>query len=137
MLTTEPARAHLDVRPSLVAQNDVVALLVELPELRTGPRPERLVLEGPGVTVLSSTLQGGVGAESRWRVRIRVESEPGVVPLVLRAVYPDGRSIEVDHALTVVPAEGEDGFPWVASIVGVAAAAGLAGVGLLLTRRRA
>ena len=136
-LTTQPARAHFDVRPSLVEENAVVALLVELPELRTGSEPERLELEGTGVTVLSSSRQGGLGGETRWSVRIRVEAEPGAVPLVLRAVYPDGRSIELDHALTVVPADDEDEFPWFAAIVGVTAVAGIAGAGLFLTRRKA
>lgn len=136
-LTTEAARAHVEVRPSLVEQGAVVALLVELPQLRPDAEPERLELEGAGVTVLSSLRQGGVGEETRWSVRIRVDAEPGPVSLVLRPIYPDGRSVEVDYSLTVVPAGEEAGFPWAAALLGLAGAAGLALAGLLLIRRRA
>jgi hypothetical protein len=58
---------------------------------------------------------------------------------VLRAVFADGRSVEVDYSIVVLPgASEEDGFPWVAALLGVGAAAALAGaVFLLLARRRA
>ena len=59
------------------------------------------------------------------------------MPIVLRAVYADGRSVEVDQSLTVVPASEEEGFPWPAAIVGVLLALAAAAAALLLARRQA
>ena len=42
--------------------------------------------------------------ETAWSVRLRATGATGAVPVVLRAIYPDGRSVEVDQQLTVVPA---------------------------------
>ena len=58
------------------------------------------------------------------------------MPLVLRAVYDDGRSVEVDQQLTVVPAEGSS-FPWPAVAVGAVLAVAFAAVSLRLARRKA
>ncbi|MGH3072427.1 MAG: hypothetical protein ACRDNB_09210 [Gaiellaceae bacterium] len=135
-MSVEPAYAHVVVQPSLVEQGAVVDLLVELPQLREGSQPARLELDGAGITVLSSRLQGAIGTETRWSLRIRADADPGVVPVVLRAVYRDGRSVEVDQPLTVVPAEESDGFP-AAAAVGVVLLAGLAAATLFLVRRRA
>jgi hypothetical protein len=132
----QPAAAHVDVQPRLVAQGAVTQLVVELPRLRPGAPPERLVVEGPGLEVLSTGLRGTVGSETQWDVRLRAESAPGTVPLVLRAVYADGRAVTVRNSLTVVPAGDDGSFPWAAAGVGVALALGVAGGALVLARRR-
>jgi hypothetical protein len=138
LLAPEPSFAHVDVRPRLVEQGVATALLIELPRLRPGPAPVRLEVEGDGVTVLGSTLAGPVRDETVWNGRVRVDAEPGVLPVVLRAVYADGNAVEVDASLTVVPPEQEESeFPWPMAIVGVALALSLAGGLLAVARRRA
>jgi hypothetical protein len=132
----QPAAAHVDVRPRLVERGRVAELVVELPRLRPGGPPKRLDVEGAGVEVLSTGLRALVGSETQWDVRLRADSEPGRVPLVLRAVYADGKSVEVKDALTVVPAAQEGSFPWVAAGAGVALVLGASAGALALARRR-
>jgi hypothetical protein len=143
LLLTEPLLAHVDVQPRLVEQDAVTELRVELPQLRAGAPPERLEVEAPGVEVLASDLVGIAGAETRWSVRIRVSPAvpAGELLLVLRGVFADGESVEVDGGVTVVPGAEEpaaaDGIPWVAVAGGAALALALAAAGLILLRRRA
>jgi hypothetical protein len=122
-----------------VESGRVVELLVELPRLRAGPRPTALELEADGLEVLSTRLVDAVGAETLWAARVRVDADAGSVPVVLRAVYADGRSVEVDETLVVVPGLDEPGggAPWGLVAAGAAAAVALAGAVLLLARRRA
>ncbi|MGZ8781863.1 MAG: hypothetical protein ACXWZB_00010 [Gaiellaceae bacterium] len=138
-LAPEAASAHLEIRPGLVEQGSVAEVRVELPQLRAGSQPTGLEVEGAGIEVLSTRSQGtvGVGSETAWSVRLRATAGPGVVPLVLRAVYADGRSVEVDERLTVVPAQERAGFPWPWVVVGGMLALGFAGVSLHLARRNA
>ena len=82
-------------------------------------------------------MQEPTGPETVWTVRLRAKGPPGETPLVLRAVYADGRSVEVDQSLTVVPAPEGSGFPWPAVVVGSLLAAAFAVVGLLVARRKA
>jgi hypothetical protein len=133
----QPAAAHVDVRPGLVEQGRVTELRVELPRLRPGPAPLRLEVEARGIDVLSARLQGLRGVETAWRVRIRAEAEPGAVPLLLRAVYADGKSVEVHSRVVVVPAEEASSFPWFPVVAGALAAVALGSAGLLVARRRA
>jgi hypothetical protein len=137
LLLTEPAFAHVDVRPRLVELGAATALRIELPRLRAGAPPVRLEVSGDGVTQLAGALNGVARGETRWVVRIRADGEPGVVPVVLRATYADGLSVEVDETLTVVPAENESGFPWPIAIGGVLLAVSLAVGTLVVARRRA
>jgi hypothetical protein len=141
LLLTEPALGHVDVRPRLVEFGTPTTLRVELPQLRPGPAPVRLEVKGAGVTVLSSSLQGFAGSETRWNVRVRVNPAvpPGDLPLKLRAVFADGVSVEQDGAITVVPpaSEAAGAFPWLGVAVGVALALGFGIAVLLLARRRA
>jgi hypothetical protein len=140
----QPALAHVDVRPRLVEQGTLTGLRVELPQLRAGPPPVRLEVEGPGITVFSSRLQGVVGAETVWSVRVRVSPAvpAGDLLLVLRAFFADGKSVEVDSAITVVPGQAEapheaaGAFPWLGVAIGVTLAIGLAVSVLVLARRR-
>ena len=138
-LSAEPARAHLDVRPGVVVSGRAVDLLVELPRVRAGALPVELELEADGLEVLSTRLVDAVRGDTLWSARVRVESKPGTLPLVLRAVFADGRSVEVDHSLVVLPDPGDEGaFPWVAVLIGVAGVGALtAAAFLFLTRRRA
>jgi hypothetical protein len=141
LLPTEPAFAHVDVRPRLVELGTPTELRVELPLLRAGPAPVRLEVQGNGVTVLASGLHAVAGSETQWNVRIRVSPTvpPGDLPLVLRAVFADGESVKVDSTITVVPpaTEPSDGaFPWLGVVVGVTAAVALGIGGLVLARRR-
>lgn len=136
-VSVEPARAHLDFRPSLVEQGAVADIRVELPQLRPGAPPRRLEVEGPGIEVLSVASQTALGVETAWSVRLRANAPPGVVALVLRVVYADGQSVEIDQQLTVVPAEEESGFPWPAAIAAALLAVSFAAGALLLARRRA
>lgn len=137
LLLTEPLFAHVDVRPRLVEQGVATAIRIELPRLRPGAPPVRLEVEGDGVTVLASTLAGPVRGETVWNGQVRVDAESGVLPVVLRAVYADGRSVEVDATLTVVPPEEESSFPWPVAVVGVVLAVSVAGGLLAVARRRA
>ena len=134
--TAEPAAAHVDVQPRLVERGTVTELVVELPRLRPGAPPERLVVEGRGLEVLSTGLRGVVGSETQWNVRLRAETSLGTVALVLRAVFADGESVTVRNSLTVVPADASGSFPWAAAGAGVALALGVAGGALVLARRR-
>ena len=135
-LQAEPALAHLDLRPSLIVQGALTDVRVELPQLRPGPPPTGLEVEGEEIAVRSAKLQEQLGSETVWTVRLRAEGEPGVVPLVLRAVYDDGRTVEVDQQLTVVPAPESSSFPWPALVVGTLLAAAFAAVSLRLARRK-
>jgi hypothetical protein len=136
LLLAEPSLAHVDVRPRLVEQGVTTALRVELPRLRAGAGPVRLEIDGDGVIVLAGSLGGLVRGETVWNGQVRVDAEPGVLPVMLRAIYADGRSVEVDATLTVVPPEQqESAFPWPVVIVGVLLAVSLA-VGLLAFARR-
>lgn len=137
LAAAEPARAHVDVRPTLVERGLLADLRVELPPLRPGAAPTGLEVEGPGIEVVAVRMQAPVGQDSVWTVRLRANGDPGVVPLVLRAVYGDGRSVEVDQDLTVVPAAETSGFPWPGVIVGAALAVAFAGVALVVARRKA
>jgi hypothetical protein len=137
LATAEVAWAHVDVQPRLVEQGQVVQLRVELPRLRPGAAPERIEVEGSGINVLSARLQGVKGSETVWSVRVRITAPPGHVPLILRVVYADGKSVDVKESLTVVPPPAESSFPWAAGAIGIVLALLLA-VGLLgLARRRA
>ena len=140
LLLTEPALAHVDVRPRLVELGQATDLRVELPQLRAGPAPVRLEVEAEGIAVLASELQAVVGAETRWNVRIRVNPAvpPGEQLLVLRALFSDGESVEVDGSIVVVPAAGapDDAFPWLAVAAGVTIALALGISALVLARRR-
>ena len=140
LLVAAPAFGHVDVRPRLVEQGMETALRIELPQLRPGPAPVRLELEGEGVEVLSSRLQGFAAAETRWSVRLRVSPSvaPGELPLILRAVFADGESVEVDGGIVVVPGqmEASDTFPWAGVAAGVTLAIGFAVGFVLIARRR-
>jgi hypothetical protein len=136
VVSVQPALAHGDLRPALVEGGAVVDVRVELPRLRPGDPPERLELEAPGVEVLS-VRRLPAGPETAWSVRLRAKGAPGVVPVVLRAVYADGQSVAVDQRLTVVPAAEESGFPWPAVVVGAFLAVAFAVAGLFLARRKA
>ena len=109
---------------------------VELPQLRPGAPPQRLEVEGDGIEVLSSRLESTFGSESVWIVRLRADSDPGLVPLVLRATYDDGRSVEVDERLTVVPAPNSSSFPWPGVVAGALLAVAFAAASLRLARRK-
>ena len=112
-------------------------LRVELPRLREGRGPERLVVEGAGIEVLSTGLQERAGPETRWLVRLRADGPPGRTQIMLRAIFPDGRAVEVDSALTVVPAATDEPFPVAGVIVGGLLAVGFAAAALRLARRKA
>jgi hypothetical protein len=135
-LLSQPAAAHVDIRPRLVEQGAVAELVVELPRLRPGAAPQRLDVEGPGLDVLSTALRGAVGSETQWNVRLRADTAPGTVPIVLRAMYADGRAVTVRNSLTVVPGEQSESFPWAWVGGGVAVAVGAAAGALALARRR-
>jgi hypothetical protein len=135
-LVAEPALAHLDLRPRIVEQGVVSNVHVELPQLRPGAPPERLEVEGDGVEVLSSRLEDTFDTDTFWLVRLRADADPGVVPLVLRAVYADGESVEVDERLTVVPGPEPSSFPWAGVVAGLLLAVGFAAVSLRLARRK-
>ena len=111
--------------------------MVELPPLRPGSPPRRLEVEGEGVEVSATELRGTTGADTLWTVRLRATADPGVVPIVLRAVYADGKSVEVDQQLTVAPAPKRSGFPWVGVVVGALLAVAFAVVSLRVARRKA
>lgn len=137
LLLTEPSLAHVDIRPRLVEQGAATALRVELPRLRAGAAPVRLEVEGDGVTVLAADLDAVVRGETLWNVRVRVSrSVSGEVPLVLRALFADSESIEVDSSVVVVPpAEEGGGFPWAGVSIGATLALALA-LGILVVARR-
>ena len=104
----------MSVLPSLLPSGVETTLAIELPSLRPGHQPTALTVSGPGVQELSSRRVGRFGEETRWRVRIRVETPPGPLPLLLDARFADGRSVPVLQTLTVVPRTAErdsDGAP--------------------------
>ena len=136
-LSAEPALAHVDVQPRLVEQGRSTDLRVELPQLRPGAPPKGLEVEGPGVEVLFVRKQASKRLETVWTVRLRASGQPGNVPLVLRALYPAGGSVEVDAAVIVVRAPAGAGFPWPGVIVGAGLAAGFLVIALLVARRKA
>jgi hypothetical protein len=105
LLLPAPALAHVSVRPTLLVAGAETLLRIELPALRPGQNPTALDLSGPGVSQRSSASAGRLGEESRWRVRVRVDSEPGPVPVVLHARYADGQTVAIRQTLTVVPPE--------------------------------
>jgi hypothetical protein len=139
LLAGQPAQAHVEVLPRLLVQGEVTELRIELPQLRAGAPPQRLEVEGQGLEVLASRRQAVVGVETRWTVRVRADTEPGSLPLVLRAVFADGESVVVDDAVTVVPPEAEarSAFPWVGAAVGAVLAVAFAAGALRLARRKA
>lgn len=137
VLSAQPALAHLVIQPTLLEQGVVTDVSVELPPLRPGSAPRRLEVEGDGIDVTSSDLQGTSGADTLWNVRLRATAAPGVVPIVLRAVYADGKSVEVDQQLTVAPAPEQSSFPWVVVVVGALLAFAFAAFTLRLARRKA
>ncbi len=140
LLPTERALGHVDLRPRLVESGVDTVLRIELPQLRAGPPPVRLEVDGDGVAVLASSLEGIADAETRWRVRLRVSPSvaPGELLLVLRGLFADGESVEVDGAIVVVPpaAASSGTFPWLELGAGVALALAFAAGGLLLACRR-
>ena len=136
-LLAQPALAHLDILPTLVEQGAVTDVRVELPQLRPGPPPDRLEVEGDGIEVISADLQGISGSDSVWNVRLSATAAPGVVPIVLRAGYGDGRAVEVDQQLTIAPRPETSGFPWVGVAVGAFLAVAFAVVTLRVARRKA
>lgn len=140
LLLSDPALAHVDVQPRLVEQGKEAVLRIELPQLRAGAPPVRLEVEGAGVTAVASRLLGVASAETRWSVRVRIDSAvaPGELLLVLRALFADGESVEVDGAVTVVPSAAvpADSFPWLGVAAGVTVALTLALGALLVARRR-
>jgi hypothetical protein len=107
-----------------------------LPRLRPGPAPQRIAVEGEGIEVLSTRLQGVKGSETVWSVRVRADAPPGRVPIVLRALYRDGESVAVHETLTVVPRSETSSFPWVAIAGGTLLVLALAAALLGLARRR-
>ncbi len=137
---TEPALGHVDIQPRLVEQGTATVLRVEVPQLRAGPPPVRLEVEGDGVTVLASSLQGMAGRETVWNVRLRVSPAvpPGELRLIMRAVFADGKSVEVDGNVTIVPPapNAPERFPWFGVAAGVTLALALAVAALLFARRR-
>ena len=58
---------------------------------------------------------------------------------MLRAVFPDGESVEVEDVITVVPgrSEADDAFPWAGAAVGTLVAVAVAVGALRLARRKA
>ena len=137
LLPTEPALGHVDVRPRLVESGVETVLRIELPQLRAGAPPERLEVEGDGIEVLSTRLQGVAGPETVWSVRVRADAPAGQVLIILRAVYADGASVEVDDTLAVVPPPEMSSFPWIGVVAGVLLALSLAFVSLRIARRKA
>ncbi len=133
------AVAHVSVTPALLESGRETTLRIELPELRPGLAPSALEVSGTGVRMLASSPTGRIGEESRWRVRVHVESEPGPLELALRIRYADGGSVTVRQGMTVLPkrAEASSSLPTLA--VGgamVALLMAIASVLLLLRRGR-
>ena len=87
--------------------------------------------------MISSDLQGTSGTDTLWKVRLRATAAPGAAPIVLRAVYADGKSVEVDQQFTVAPAPETSGFPWIGVVAGALLAVAVAVFSLRLARRKA
>jgi hypothetical protein len=136
-LSAEPALAHLVIQPTLLEQGVVTDVSIELPQLRPGSTPRRLEVAGEGIDVISSDLQGTSGTDTLWKVRLRATADPGVAPVVLRAVYADAKSVEVDQQFTVAPAPEQSSFPWIGVVVGALLAVAVAVFSLRLARRKA
>jgi hypothetical protein len=137
LVSAEPSRAHVDVRPELVEQGEVTELTVELPLITPGPDLVRLELDGDGIELLATReLPNLPGPEAHWTARVRVDAPVGQAPYVLRPVYADGDSVEFRRAFTVVPGQ-EESFPWTYVVVGAALAVAAAAAALALLRRRA
>ena len=109
LVVTASAAAHADVSPRVLEAGRATTLRVELPQLRPGGPPSALAVSGAGVRQLSVEPTGLAGVESRWRARVRVDTAPGPLTLVLRAQFADGASVEVRQAVTVVPARARAG----------------------------
>lgn len=124
----------MQVTPTLVEAGAVVELRVELPRLRVGAAPVGLEVEAPRLEVLETELERAWSSETVWRARVRSEAEPGQVPLLLRARFADGASVEVGSVLTVVPAETSS-LPWVGLGAALVLAGALLAAGLRLRRR--
>ena len=133
----QPALAHLVIQPTLLEQDVVTDVSIELPQLRPGSAPRSLDVEGAAIDVISSDLQGTSGTDTLWKVRLEATADPGVAPVVLRAVYTDGKSVEVDQQFTVAPAPERASFPWVGVMVGALLAVTVAVFSLRLARRKA
>ena len=133
----QPALAHLVIQPTLLEQGVVTDVSIELPQLRPGSAPRRLEVAGEGIDVISSDLQGTSGTDTLWKVRLQATADPGMAPVVLRAVYADGKSVEVDQQFTVAPAPERASFPWVGVMVGALLAVTVAVFSLRLARRKA
>ena len=133
-----PVSAHVSVRPSLLPSGVETTLAIELPSLRPGYQPTSLAVSGPGVRELSSRRVGRLGEETRWRVRIRVDTQPGPLALVLDARFADGRSVPILQTLTVVPgtAERDSGGAPVAPVAAGFAALVLGTLALLYFKRK-
>lgn len=134
---TGEAHAHLNVRPGLLQSGREQTLQIELPELRPGGRPVALAVSGAGVQTIASTLAGRSGAESRWRVRVVVRAEPGPIVLRLRARFPDGRSVTLRQAMTVLPAAAStESSPHPILAAGIGILGLLSAVAVLVLSRR-
>jgi hypothetical protein len=138
LLLPAAALAHVELSPGLLESGREVELRVELPELRPDVTPTGLEVLGEGLRQLTSSPAGRVGEETRWRVRIRVDAPPGPVDVVLRALFADGRHVDVRRVVTVVPAgAGGDSPPVAAIAAATVALAALVGAAVLLRRRAA
>ena len=141
-LGAEPALGHVDVTPRLVEQGKATQLRVELPQLRAGPRRsgwKSKATASPSSTAACRRLPARNTLERPSSCQPRCT--PGELLLILRAVFADGESVEVDGAVTVVPpapqgSEASDEFPWLGVAAGVTLALALAVAVLLLARRR-
>ena len=136
-MSAQPAFAHVDVRPTLIEEGPLAEIRVELPPLVGGRAPAGLEVEGPGIEVLSVRQQESPPPDTVWLVRLRANGRTGEVPLVLRALYGGGRSVDVDAALTVVPGPDDAGFPWLPVAIGSLLAVAFAAAGLVVARRKA
>lgn len=140
LLSTEPALGHVDVRPRIVEQGKVAVLRIELPQLRPGAPPVELELEGDGVELLAGNRRQVAGAETVWSLRLRIgpSAPSGELPLVLRALFPDGESVEVDSSVVVVAQRPRAGrsFPWLPVGAAVTLALAVAAALLIRSRRR-
>jgi hypothetical protein len=106
------AFGHVSVSPGLLEAGRATTLRIELPELRPGDPPTTLAVSAPGLETLASSNAGRVGEESRWRVRVTVDAEPGPLVLDLTARYADGRSVVVRQTVTVLPAKSDSASSW-------------------------
>ena len=137
-LLAQPALAHLVVRPTLLEQGVLTDVRVELPQLRPGPAPRRLEVEGDGIDVVSADLQGTSGSDTVWNVRLRATAAPGVgadrAAGGLRAT--DGRSRSTSCSRST-PGPERSGFPWAGVVAGVLLAVAVAAFSLRFARRKA